>query len=61
VTRGNSVTIGQLIGLTRTYLRRAAAEYPKARKLGDLPWDAQLFEQAVYERVGLQILGQEAA
>ena len=61
VTQGHRIPISTLHDLARTYIRRAAVEHPAAQKVAQLPWDRDLFEQAVFEHAGLQILGQDAA
>lgn len=61
LTRGRGLPISTLNDVARAYIRRAAAEQPKARKLDELTWDRELFQQACRELVGLQLLGQEAA
>jgi hypothetical protein len=61
LVQGRPVAVSTLHNVARTYVRRMAAENPKARSLGDLGWDLELFKQAVYEQTTLRILGQEAA
>lgn len=61
LTMGRQVPIATLHDFTRTYLRRAAADQPTARKIQQLAWDVDLFRQAAYELVGFHIPGQEAA
>lgn len=58
---GRHLCISTLHDIAHTYVRRAAAEQPAARKVAELGWDEDLFRHAVSELVGFTILGQEAA